>query len=158
MRLERKIHTTNEINRVGYEVSNKVIPQLRELVGVKIFLKDGSKSKKFIIDTPNIEPNSFNGEWVRNHGMFFQRIGSSLYLTIRISFSDGGGGSIYEDKNTYLGQLDDDRQVLVDVMETMDEPKVYCFDEVKELIGKKDELDLALRGVKKSLGVFSDWW
>lgn len=159
MRLERKIHTTNEINRIGFEVTNQVLPQLRQLVGVKIFLRDGSKSKKFIIDTPTIEPNSFNGEWAKNHGMYFQRMGKSLYLTIRLSFSDGGGGSIYEEKTNYLGLLDDDGQILVEVIEdVMDNPKAYSFDEVKNLLSKKEELEKSMRDLKSQLGVFADWW
>jgi len=159
MKLEKKIHGVNEVNRLAKIMLDSIIPQLQMFVGQKIYLANGDTAKKFIIQYPEVEVKKFEGkEYALLHNTYLHKSYKSVYFKLSCSFKNTDTTCFYEDINIWVGDLDDSGQVLTNVR-TEDFPfKNYNVEDVRALFVRKEQVEKELSEIKSKLNDFVDFY
>jgi len=157
MKLERKIHALNEVNRTAKIVLDNVLPQLEKYLGQKIYLAGGGQASKFTITFPEVELNKFEGkDYAQVHRCYLEKSWHSIYLSFSGCFKNDDVTCFYEDVKIWLGDLDNTGQVLTKVRTEAYEFENYEIVTVRSQIKKKAELENQLSNLKSQLRSFSD--
>lgn len=158
MKLEKKVHAINEINRIAELNYNHVIPQLKEFVGKQIILKSGKKSAKFIdaITFIREEPKKYNNEYAILHNVYLDITNYSITIKISCSFKNNENSCFYQDASVYLGTMENG------VLKALDSeaPKyiVYDADGVRALLTAKKQVENQLSELKSKLYLFDGYY
>lgn len=157
MKLEKKIHAVNEVNRVAKIILDNVLPQLEKYVGQKIYLVNGDKSSKFVIKFPEVEFKKFEGkDYATLHGCNIRKSYRSIYLSISGCFQRIETGCFYEKLEIWLGDLDDSGQVLKSLRTEPYEFDSYDVQTVRNLLNEKELAEKKLNEIKSKVRIFLD--
>lgn len=157
MKLEKKIHAVNEVNRIGEIILNNVLPQLEKYIGQKIYLVNGNCSNKFVIDFPKVELKKFEGkEYSQLHRCYVRKSYRSIYLSISGCFQCNDTSCFYEELEIWLGDLEDDGQVLKSLRTEPYQFNQYNADTVRELLKEKQAVEKKLDEIKGKIRIFLD--
>jgi len=158
MKLEKKVHAVNEVNRLAKLALEFVLPELQKYVGQKIYLVNGDKASKFNIEFPELQPNKFEGkEYALLHNTYLHKSYKSVYFKLSCSFKNTDATCFYEDINIWVGDLDDSGQVLTNVRTEEFPFKNYNVEEIKVLLKRKEQVEKELSEVKSKLRDFVDF-
>ena len=157
MKLEKKIHAVNEVNRVAKIILDNVLSQLEKYVGQKIFLVNDNKSSKFIINFPNVELSKFEGKnYATLHRCYIRKSYRSIYLSVSGCFQRNETGCFYEDLEIWLGDLDDSGQVLKGLRTEPYQFDSYDVQTVRNLLNEKELAEKKLNEIKSKVRIFLD--
>ncbi len=157
MKLEKKIHAVNEVNRITKIILDNVLAQLEKYIGQKIFLVNGDKASKFIINYPTVELSKFEGkDYAQLHRCYVRKSYKSIYLSISGCFQRNETGCFYEEQEIWLGDLDDSGQILKSLRTEPFELKDYNANEVRRLLKEKEAIEKQLDEVKSKVRIFLD--
>ena len=157
MKLERKIHAINEVNRAAKIVLDNVLPQLEKYLDQKIYLASGGKASKFNISFPAVELSKFEGkDYALVHRCYIEKSYRSIYLSFAGCFKQDEVGCFYEDVKIWLGDLDATGQVLTKVAAAGFEFEPYEIETVRSQMKQKAELEHQISALKSKLRSFSD--
>jgi hypothetical protein len=117
--LDINVQALNEVNKYALKVINEILPQMSNLIGQKILLSDGKKSKKWTIETP--KGHKFKDEisdCFVDSNCYFDITTHSVYLMVKTCINGGSYDTntaycVYVDKFYYLGSIKDG--ILVEV-------------------------------------------
>ena len=157
MKLEKKIHAVNEVNRIGKIILDNVLPQLEKYLGQKIFLVNGDKSSKFVINYPEVELNKFEGkEYAELHRCYIRKSYHNIYLSISGCFKCNETSCFYEEVEIWLGDLDESGQVLKSLRTEPYQFNNYDAQVIRSLLKEKETLEKKLNELKSSVRIFLD--
>jgi hypothetical protein len=156
MKLEKKIHAVNEVQRLMKLNFDHIMPQLQAFIGEKIQLKTGGKSAKFKIDFLDEKPKSFEGGYAQLHYCHIDISYSNIWLKISCSFKNTEVTCFYESDSIYLGDLSADKLHLKELSSQSYEPIIYEVEAVKKDIERAKQLEDELNSLNYSISKFKD--
>jgi len=159
MKLEKKVHGVNETNRIMNAEYKNLIPQLKALIGEKIFLQTGrmsAKAKK-AINFLNEQPKKFNGnEYANIHYLGLKCSYRSLWLKLSCCFKESETGCFYQGASVYVGELKDGLH-LTEVKDDHEPLKTdYNAKGIRKLFELKEQVEKQLSELKGQLHPFGN--
>ena len=157
MRLEKKIHAVNEVNRVAKIILDNVLPQLEKYIGQKIYLVNGNCANKFVINFPKVELSKFEGkDYATLHRCYLRKSYRSIYLSVSGCFQRNETSCFYEDVEIWVGDLDDSGQVLKCLRTKPYQFDCYDAQTVRTQLKEKELVEKKLNGIKSKVRIFLD--
>lgn len=106
--LSIQIEGQNELNSYAKKVLTEVLPELKKLIGQKILLADGNKSKKFIIPSHGSEDTKGENKHIGRQ-YWFDFGNPSTWIKVKICINGGSYGDntaycVYFEKSIYIGE------------------------------------------------------
>lgn len=158
MKLEKKVHAVNEVQRLFLLNFNHVLPQLKQFVGQQIILKSGSKSAKFknAISFLNEEPKGFGTDYAKLHLTYLDISNYSVWLKISCSFKNNDTSCFYEDISMYIGEMQNG--ILTSIVEQAPELQKYDAEGIRTMLGLKKQVESQLSDLKSKLHKFDGFY
>jgi len=158
MKLEKKIHAVNEVQRLSVLNFNHILPILKEFVGQKILLASGDKSAKFkkALSFLDEQPKKFGEDYARLHRCMLDVGRYSIWLKISCSFKDNDTSCFYEEQEIYMGKMENG--ILTEIETGIPEFETYKIQDVKALMSLKKEYKDKLDAVKSKLRKFDGYY
>lgn len=145
MKLEKKVHAVNEVQRLLKMNYDHIMPQLEKFVGKKIRLQTSRKAAQFKIDFLDEKPRGFEGEYATINNMDIYFTYTTIWLKIKIRFKDTGVSCFYESNSICIGEMDGFNLKSVRTEEY--EPLFYDVSQVQADLKRKEEVEKALMDV-----------
>ncbi len=158
MKLEKKVHAVNEVQRVFLLNFNHVLPQLKQFVGQQIILKSGSKSAKFqkAISYLTEQPKGFGTEYAKLHWCMLDINSHSVWLKLSCSFKNNDTSCFYEDISMYIGEMKNG--ILTSVVEQAPELQTYNVEGIRTMLNLKKQVESQLSDLKSKLYKFDGFY
>lgn len=162
MKLDKKVHAENEVQRLLEYYYDKVMDLLPQFVGQKIILASGGRTKKFndalkgVIDVKNEQPKGYNGEYAQLHYLNLTHPYNGIFLKISCCFKNTENTCFYVKDQVYIGELDN--QYLKKLRPDRPTFSKYDTNEVKQLKGKMENLERELYDIKGKINRFKGYY
>ncbi|MEA3295795.1 MAG: hypothetical protein U9Q27_01465 [Patescibacteria group bacterium] len=156
MKLEKKVHAVNEVQRIAKLNYKHVLPILESFIGKQIVLKSGDKSAalKKTISFLDEQPKGFGNDYARLHCAYLNIVNNSIWLNISCSFKDTETNCFYEEANIFIGTIEDGILTKINYNYPMD--KYYDLEEIRSLLNRKKELKKELDKIKSKTHKFTN--
>ena len=159
MKLAKKVHAINEVQRLAVLNFNHILPQLNEFVGQKIILASGNKSAKFknAINFLTDAPKGFGDDYARLHWCMLDISSYSVWMKVSCSFKDSEHSCFYEKEDIYIGKM---KNGILESVEPNNAPEfdVLKIQDVRALMIEKKEVEEKLSGLKSKLFKFDGFY
>lgn len=158
MKLEKKVHAVNEVNRIFSLNFNHILPQLKTFVGQQIILKSGNKSAKFknAISYLDEQPKGFGTDYARLHWCMLDINNYSVWLKISCSFKNDDVSCFYEETSMYIGEMQNG--ILISVVDEAPELQTYNVQGIRTMLELKKGLESQLSDLKSKLYKFDGFY
>lgn len=153
MKLEKKVHAVNEVQRLLKMNYDHIMPQLEKFIGQKIKLQTGGKAAKFKIDFSDEKPRGFEGEYATIHNRYISFPSGTIWLEISLCFKNTDVCCFYESDIIYIGDLD--KFHLKSVRTEAYEPVFYDLSQVQADLKRKQEVEEELHKLSYKVSKFA---
>lgn len=156
MRIERKVHAINEVERIAAIAHKSVVDKLATHKDKKIFKNNGTLRAAYQFEIESQDPTPYNGpgafdtEYASKHSTYMRPMGDSLYLYISMAFKDDEHTCFYQKKTLWVCDMKDNR---ITNLATPYKASTYDAKEQEELLKRRDELEHGLRTINSMIVV-----